>query len=80
MKDMGIRFGSAAMAQSRVIGKDTVYIHTDITKITEDSEGNPTDNLYQYHEIQYDKDEYIAVMDESLASTQEAVDYLLMNQ
>ena len=53
MKDMGIIQGSAAQAVPLIIGKDTVYVHTDITPV-EGEEG-----LFQYHEIQYEKDEYI---------------------
>jgi hypothetical protein len=56
MKDMGIIQGSAAQAVPLIIGKDTVYVHTDITPV-EGEEG-----LFQYHEIQYEKDEYIKLM------------------
>ena len=56
MKDMGIVTGSSAQAQELVVGKDTVYVHTDIVELE--------DGLYQYHEIQYDKDEYIKLMSE----------------
>ena len=58
MMDMGIVQGSAAMAKPLVIGKDTVYVHTNI-KPVEDEEG-----LFEYHEIQYEKDEYIKLMAE----------------
>jgi hypothetical protein len=66
MKDIGTIQGSAAQAIPLVIGKDTVYVHTDIQKINTNSEGTPTDNLYQYHEIQYGKDEYIQLMGNNL--------------
>ena len=66
MKDMGIVQGSAAQAVPLVIGKDTVYFHTDIKKIDTDPLGNPTDNFYQYHEVQYEKDEYIQLMANNL--------------
>ena len=56
MKDMGIVMGSPAQAQELIIGKDTVYIHTDIVKVDK--------YTYQYHEVQYDKDEYIKMMSE----------------
>ena len=58
MKDMGIVRGSAAQAVPLVIGKDTVYVHSNI-KTVEDEEG-----LFEYHEIQYEKDEYIKLMAE----------------
>ena len=56
MEDMGIIQGSVIHAKPLIIGKDTVYIHTDI-KPVEGKEG-----LYEYHEIQYTKDEYIELM------------------
>ena len=55
---MGIVRGSAAQAVPLIIGKDTVYVHTDITPV-EGEEG-----LFQYHEVQYEKDEYIKLMAE----------------
>ena len=58
MKDMGIVRGSATQAKPLIIGKDTVYVHTNI-KPVEDEEG-----LFEYHEIQYEKDEYIKLMAE----------------
>lgn len=51
MKDYGIVQGSAAQAKPLVINVDTVYVHTDIKDL-----GN---GLFEYHEIQYTKDEYI---------------------
>jgi hypothetical protein len=56
-----------------------VYVHTNIEKIDVDAEGNPTDNLYQYNEVQYDKDEYIELMAQQNEEMQEAIDFLLMN-
>lgn len=58
MKDMGIVRGSAAQAEPLIIGKDTIYVHSNI-KPVEDEEG-----LFEYHEIQYEKDEYIKLMAE----------------
>lgn len=60
MKDMGFTQGSAAQAVPLIIGKDTVYVHTDIRE-SEDSGGNV---VFGYYEIQYDKDEYIQLMSE----------------
>lgn len=59
MKDMGIVQGNGEQAKELVIGKDKVYIHTNITQITEDSRGNAVEDLFQFNEVQYDKDEYI---------------------
>lgn len=56
MMDMGHVQGSLAQAQPIVVGKDTVYVHSNIT---------PTDDgIYEYDEVQYTKDEYIALLAE----------------
>lgn len=54
--------GSKEQALPIIVGKTTVYVHSNIKKLETDLEGNPTDNLYQYDEIQYTKDEYIQLM------------------
>jgi hypothetical protein len=79
MKDMGIVQGSGVQAVPLVVGKDTVYVHTDMNKIDTDSEGKAVDDLYEYHEVQYDKDEYIKLQGQQLDDMQEAIDFLLMN-
>ena len=77
MKDMGIIQGSAAQAVPLIVGKDTVYVHTDITSVIQDSAGNPVEDLFQYHEIQYDKDEYIQLMSEKAKELNIIVDVML---
>lgn len=64
MIDFGTIQGSKAQAVPLVIGKDKVYVHTDIVQIPTDQDGRATDNLFSYHEIQYEKDEYIQLMAE----------------
>ena len=64
MKDMGIIQGSAEHAVPLIVGKDTVYVHTDILKLDETDDNENPIEIYQYHEIQYDKDEYIKIMAE----------------
>ncbi len=71
MKDMGIVQGSAAQAEPLIIGKDTVYVHSNI-KPVEDEEG-----LFEYHEIQYEKDEYIKLMAEQNETLMETLDTLM---
>lgn len=63
MKNYGIVHGGAEQAVPLVVGKDTVYVHTNITKLETDpnDEFAPAD-LYSYEEIQYDKDEYIGLI------------------
>ena len=67
MKDMGVVQGSPEMAVPLIVGKDTVYVHTDIQEVP-DAEGNM---VWQYHEVQYDKDEYIHLMSEKNASLEQ---------
>ncbi len=53
--------GSKEQAKERIIGKDTVYIHKNIRKIETDDGVE----IYEYEEIQYDKDEYIELLSTS---------------
>ena len=62
MIDVGIVTGSEAMAKSLIVGKDTVYVHTDIEEVS--NPDSPNGVLYKYHEIQYLKDEYIEMIAE----------------
>lgn len=73
MKDMGIITGSENQAQPLIVGVDTVYVHTDIKPVTKDAEGKDVEGLFQYHEVQYDKDEYIHLMSEKNASLEKQV-------
>lgn len=77
MKDMGIIQGSKEQAVPLIIGKDTVYEHTEIEQVMEDHEGNPVDDLFKFHEIQYGKDEYIKIMNERNKNTESTLDILL---
>lgn len=70
MKEIGIVQGSAAQAISLVIGKDTVYVHTNITPLSQENRNYPVDGIYEYYEVQYDKDEYITLLSEK-SSAQE---------
>ena len=80
MKDLGRVQGSADQALPLIIGKDTVYVHTDIEKVETDPNGEAVENLYSYNEKQYGKDEYIRLLseenarqDEELTNTQLAL-------
>ena len=57
MKDYGRVRGSKEQAKPLIIGKDTVYVHTDIVDVE--------DNQCEYNEVQYGKDEYIQLLSES---------------
>jgi hypothetical protein len=73
MTDYGVVTGSEAQAQEIIIGADTVYIHTDIKKLNQKDEQGNDMNLYQYHEVQYSKDEYIKLLNSQVTETQEAI-------
>lgn len=73
MKDMGIVQGSGEQSKPIVVGKDTVYVHTDITPVTHDSEGNPVEGLWEYREIQYDLHEYLNLF---VNQTKADIDYI----
>lgn len=60
MKIIGTVQGNSEQAKALVIGKDTVYVHTDIVPVEKD--GNVVDDLFSYTEVQYGKDEYIELM------------------
>lgn len=60
MKTMGTVYGNTEQAQALVVGKDTVYVHTDIVPVEEN--GEAVQGLFCYTEVQYGKDEYIALM------------------
>lgn len=62
MKDVGIVQGSEAQAKDIIISVDTVYVHSDIKKVQKKDEKDP--DVWEYHEIQYDKDEYIELIAE----------------
>ena len=64
MIDCGYVTGSKEQAVELIVGIDTVYVHDDIQLLKKkDEQGNPVE-VYQYHEVQYDKDEYIKAMSE----------------
>ena len=60
MKVIGTVQGNAEQAKALVIGKDTVYVHTDIVPVEKD--GKVVEDLFSYTEVQYGKDEYIELM------------------
>jgi len=60
----GVR-GGAAQAQPLIIGKDIVYIHSNITLIDEEK------GIYEYDEIQMPKDNYIKLMAEKNADLEQ---------
>ena len=63
MKIIGTVQGNSEQARSLVVGKDTVYVHTDIVPVEKyDHNGKLIEDLFSYTEVQYGKDEYIELM------------------
>lgn len=60
MKHIGKVVGNTEQARPLVIGKDTVYVHTNIEPVEKD--GKVVEGLFSYDEVQYGKDEYIELM------------------
>ena len=79
MKNYGIVHGGAEQAVPLVVGKDTVYVHTNITKIEHDPDDEfaPAD-LYSYNEVQYNKDEYIQLISEKSNMMDEVLTELIL--
>ena len=71
MKDYGTVQGSESQAKPLIVNKTTVYIHTNIHTV-ETEYGT----VYEYNEIQYDKDEYIQMMAEQINGVEESNDTL----
>lgn len=63
--------GNTAQAKPLIVGKDTVYVHSNIVQIEED--------LYEYDEVQYTEDEYIESLGKAsellIASEQSTTQY-----
>lgn len=79
MKDVGIVEGSYESSRPIIIGKTTVYVHNNVQEIEKtNEETGDTYTIWQYHEVQYDKDEYIALMDTKGNQNTANIDYLAM--
>lgn len=71
MKDYGRVRGSKEQAKSLIIGKDTVYVHTDIVDVEDDQ--------CEYNEVQYGKDEFIKLMAEKAESETADVSEMMLD-
>lgn len=63
--------GSKAQAQPLIVGATTVYVHENLQKVEGEEE------LYTYREIQYDKNEYIALISTENAQIKDALNSVL---
>ena len=68
MKDYGIA-QSAVRPEEKVVDEYSVWLNTDITQ---------TADGWEYHMVQYTKDEYIRLMDEANQKAQADLEYLAM--
>lgn len=59
MKEYKSVMGSKESAKPLIIGVDTIYVHSNIKEIEVDMPGGLKETMYEYDEIQYDKDEYL---------------------
>lgn len=65
-------YGSSEQAKPLIVNIDTVYVHKNIVKVEQDSEGKSVEDLYKYEEWQYTYPEYIQIMAEQLIVNSEA--------
>lgn len=72
--------GSKEAAKELIIGKDTVYIHSNIRRLetNEDDSLNKGTDLYVYDEIQMSKDEYLEKIQKELEVSNSAIADLMM--
>ena len=68
MTDYGI-VKSAVRPEAKVVDECSVWVNSDITK---------TEEGFEYHMVQYSKDEYIKLMDEANQKAQADLEYLAM--
>lgn len=83
MKDVGLVRGSKEASQSLIVGKNLVYVHTNVRQITVDElkeqfPDRTDDELndieeYEYNEVQYTKDEYIKMQAELNQANQDQI-------
>lgn len=70
--------GSKEAAKELIIGKDTVYIHSNIRKAEKTDDFTKNEDLYVYDEIQMSKDEYLEKLQKELEVSNSAMADLMM--
>lgn len=70
--------GSKESAQELIIGKDTVYIHSNIRKLEKTDDLKEGEDLYVYDEIQMSKDEYLEKLQKELEVSNNAIADVIM--
>ena len=74
MRKINNVMGDYQQAQPIIVGKDTIYIHSNIQEHVDDKDLV----YYTYDEIQYDKDEYLLKIFNENELIKEALDDLIM--
>lgn len=70
--------GSKESAKELIIGKDTVYIHSNIRKVKKTDDLKEVEDLYVYDEMQMSKDEYLEKLQKELEVSNSAMADLMM--
>lgn len=70
--------GSKGSAKELIIGKDTVYIHSNIRKVEKTDDLKEGEDLYVYDEMQMSKDEYLEKLQKELEVSNNAMADLMM--
>lgn len=78
MKELKDVQGSKEAAQELIIGKDTVYIHSNIRKVEKTDDFKEGEDLYVYDEIQMSKDEYLEKIQKELEVSNNAIADLMI--
>lgn len=78
MKELKNVQGSKEAAKELIIGKDTVYIHSNIRKLEKTDDLKEGEDLYVYDEIQMSKDEYLEKIQKELDVSNNAMADLMM--
>lgn len=71
MKDYGLQ-RSAVKPSEREFTETKVFVYTDIKEIVESSE-NGDINLFEFHMIEYDKDEFIELLSDKNKSLESEI-------
>lgn len=74
MKELKNVQGNKESAKELIIGKDTVYIHSNIRRLDEEEDVD----LYVYDEIQMSKDEYLEKIQKELEVSNNAIADLMI--
>lgn len=71
MKEIKNVRGSAVQAVPIIVGKDTVYIHTNIHTVDVENPDGTKHTEYEYDETQFNKDEFLVYLYNQLLLAQQ---------